>query len=138
MSEIPPITPGPSQPSTSVEEPPSPRHLHIAPDEELISLAEAARHLPRIDGRKVAISTVWRWCRVGLRGVHLEYVRVGRKICTSREALLRFFAALAEKDQQLDPSRLAGPQFANRPPMTSRRRQRALEQVDQILERARI
>ena len=53
-------------------------HRRIGPDEQLISLTEATRHLPRVDGKKVCVCTLWRWCRLGLRGVFLEYVRVGR------------------------------------------------------------
>jgi hypothetical protein len=33
----------------------------LGPDEGLITLAQAARHLPKIDGKKVAIPTIWRW-----------------------------------------------------------------------------
>ena len=50
----------------------------VGEGDELITLAEAARRLPRIDGRKVCDVTLWRWARRGLRGVRLEYVRVGR------------------------------------------------------------
>ncbi|MGB2821990.1 MAG: DUF1580 domain-containing protein [Phycisphaerae bacterium] len=48
----------------------------ISPDEKLITLTEAARHLPKVDGKKVSVCTLWRWCRKGLRGAFLEYVRV--------------------------------------------------------------
>ena len=34
----------------------------IGPDEELITLAEATNLLPPIDGKKVAVCTLW-WCR---------------------------------------------------------------------------
>ncbi len=56
-------------------------------NERLLSLTEASKVLPRIGGRKPAVSTLWRWRRKGLRGVCLEYLRVGRRIVTSREAL---------------------------------------------------
>jgi len=109
----------------------------IGPDEELLSLAAAARRLPKIDGREIAIPTLWRWCRRGLRGARLEYVRVGRKICTTREALLRFFAELSELDQRTPPP--GRPAFlAGRKPVTSKQRLRALAEADEILERARI
>ncbi len=110
----------------------------IGPDEQLIGLAEAARHLPRVDGRKVAIGTVWRWCRRGLRGVFLEYVRVGRKVCTTRQAMLRFFSDLADLDDRVDPARCVKPTFIKRTPITSRRRQQALAEADRVLERAGI
>jgi hypothetical protein len=33
----------------------------IGPHEELITLTEATRHLPKVDGKKVSIRTLWRW-----------------------------------------------------------------------------
>ena len=109
----------------------------IGPDEELLSLAAAARRLPKIDGREIAIPTLWRWCRRGLRGARLEYVRVGRKICTTHEALMRFFAELSALDRQTPPP--GRPAFlAGRKPVTSKQRLRALAEADEIRERARI
>ncbi|HOD84224.1 MAG TPA: DUF1580 domain-containing protein [Phycisphaerae bacterium] len=110
----------------------------IGPDEDLITLTEATKHLPKVDGRKVAICTLWRWCRVGLRGVFLEYVRVGRKICTTRQALLRFFSALADQDSRFAPDTRSRPRHANRRPLTSRQRQHVLAEADAILQRAGI
>ncbi|MCG3181424.1 MAG: hypothetical protein BIFFINMI_03817 [Phycisphaerae bacterium] len=107
----------------------------IGPDEELISLNQAARRLPRVDGRKVAISTLWRWCRAGLRGVRLEYARVGRKICTSHQALTRFMSQVAAVDDDNPPAFVRG---AARRRITSKRRLRALQQADEVLARAGI
>ena len=76
----------------------------IGPDEQLITLAEATKHLPKVDGKKVSVCTLWRWCRRGLRGAFLEYVRVGREICTTREARLRFFTGLADLDDRIAPA----------------------------------
>jgi len=73
----------------------------IGPDERLMTLTEATGLLPRIDGKKVAVCTLWRWCRKGLRGKYLDYVRVGRRICTTRQALLRFFTDLADLDERV-------------------------------------
>jgi hypothetical protein len=78
--------------------------MAIDPNEEiLLSLTEATKVLPHVKGKRPARSTLWRWCRKGLQGVHLEYVRVGRDIATSREALGRFFVALAAADRPLGP-----------------------------------
>jgi len=110
----------------------------IEPDEELIGLTEATRHLPKVDGKKVCVCTLWRWCRLGLRGVFLEYVRVGRKICTTREALLRFFSELADLDDRIPPVAGSRPPGLKRLPLTSRQRQRALAEADAVLERAGI
>lgn len=73
--------------------------------EDLLGLTEATKVIPKINKNRIARSTLWRWCRKGLRGVHLDYVRVGRDIATSREALNRFFVALAETDPPLDNPR---------------------------------
>lgn len=110
----------------------------IGPDEQLITLTEATRHLPKVDRKKIAVCTLWRWCRIGLRGVFLEYVRVGRRICTTREALLRFFAELADLDERIAPGTCPAPPLLKRRPITSRQRQRALAEADAILERAGI
>lgn len=67
--------------------------------ESLVSLSQAAKLLPTPDGRPPHCSTIWRWCRKGIKSVHLEYVRVGHRVCTSPEALSRFFNALAAADQ---------------------------------------
>lgn len=63
--------------------------------EEVLSLTDAAKLLPRRRrGKKPHSSTLYRWATVGLRGVTLETLRVGGTLCTSREALQRFFVAL--------------------------------------------
>ena len=67
-------------------------------DDHYITLSEAGRQLP---GRPHA-STLWRWCRVGIRGVRLPYLRVGRRIVVSRAALDEFARSLAELDAAPD------------------------------------
>ena len=101
--------------------------------EELLSLTQATKVMPQIKGKRPAISTLWRWCRKGLNGVCLEYVRVGRKIATSREALNRFFNALAETDE-----RMVSPPRPQRPAIrsTSRSRQRAIDEAERICHEA--
>ena len=102
-------------------------------NETVLSLTEATKVLPRLNGKRPSISTLWRWCRKGLRGVHLEYIRLGRSIATSEEALNRFFEALAETDEVPDEDRPATPQ---RKQPSSSRRQASLDAADKVLERA--
>lgn len=65
--------------------------------EQLLTLPEAARAVPPVGGKRPHTSTLFRWTRKGVRGgVKLECVRIGRKLCTSREALDRFFHAVTE------------------------------------------
>jgi hypothetical protein len=105
--------------------------------ENVISLAEAARTLPRVHGKRPAISTLWRWCRKGLNGVQLEYVRVGRNIGTTIEALNRFFSALADADvPPTSPPELLKSNL--RATTTSRTRERSLAEADRILAEAGI
>ena len=103
--------------------------------ETVVSLTEATKILPKINGKRPAISTLWRWCRKGLRGTQLEYVRIGRNIATSREALNRFFTALAEADEPVDGNRSAPRQ---RTKIDSRQQRASLEAADRVLERAGI
>jgi hypothetical protein len=56
----------------------------------------------RREGKRLHVSTCHRWCSPGLHGIRLEFVRVGGQRVTSEEALVRFFARLA--DRSLPPS----------------------------------
>jgi hypothetical protein len=63
----------------------------------LLSLTEAARTIPPIDGKRPHPSTVFRWMTDGIRGgIRLEHARIGRRICTTEAAIERFMNALAE------------------------------------------
>jgi hypothetical protein len=66
--------------------------------ETLISLAEAAKMLPRRrKGRKAHVSTLFRWTTAGVRGIRLESIQCGGSRCTSKEALQRFYEALSQR-----------------------------------------
>ncbi len=68
--------------------------------EQMLSLAQAARRLPTLRGRKSPHpATLFRWATAGRKGrngaiVRLEIWRVGGTNCTSIEALTRFFDRL--------------------------------------------
>jgi hypothetical protein len=73
--------------------------LAISLSEDIRSLTNATKLLPSRRGdRPPHVSCLFRWAKHGLRGVRLETIRVGGTLCTSREALERFFARLAELD----------------------------------------
>ena len=79
-------------------------------NEHLLTLSEAAEQLPRLRrGRKIHISTLYRWISTGVKGIQLEAGKLGRTLVTSTEALQRFFDRLSEADGtvQLGPSRLS-------------------------------
>jgi len=77
-------------------------------NEDIVSLTEATKVIPPLDGRRMHPATVWRHCRRGLprRGgrVFLEYARVGNRIITSKQALNRFYNSLAAADRAEDAS----------------------------------
>ena len=59
-------------------------------NETPITLSHAAKLLPKFHGKHPHTSTLWRWATVGLDGHKLESTKVGKRICTSIEALDRF------------------------------------------------
>ena len=103
--------------------------------EEVLSLTDAAKALPPVDGRRPHVSTIWRWCRRGVRGVHLEHARIGHRVVTSQQALSRFAQRLAETDADppAQPVRQAGIR-----PRTERQRQRDVARAKRALDRAGI
>jgi hypothetical protein len=111
--------------------------MSISKNEQLITLVEATKMLPRVGGKRINVSTLWRWCKKGLRGCNLEYVRVGQKIATSSEALNRFFILLADADKAKQISGdVHWPQKHRRP--TDKARQRSIEEANNVLVRAGI
>ena len=64
--------------------------------DDKITLTAAAKRVP---GRPHP-STLWRWCRRGIRGVRLRYLKVGRCIYTTAADLEQFFTAVTEADQR--------------------------------------
>jgi hypothetical protein len=103
-------------------------------NETLVTLTEAAKLLPRISQNKVHVSTLWRWCHIGLWGVYLEYLYVGGRITTSLEALQRFFIALTENSHRTKKSSC----LKNRRHLSDAARQRSIDEANAILVRAGI
>jgi hypothetical protein len=65
--------------------------------EDVIPLGQVPADIPsRQPGKRVNVSTVWRWAMHGCRGVRLETVVIGGGRFTSREAIQRFAERLSE------------------------------------------
>jgi hypothetical protein len=63
--------------------------------EELLTVAQAARFVPRLRGRRTSPSTLIRWIIHGKRGVYLDGIQMtGKTWWTSAAAIARFTAAL--------------------------------------------
>ena len=103
----------------------------------LLTLSQAARILPRHNGRRIHTSTLWRWCRKGCHGVRLPYFRVGRSIMVTEEGLHRFFAELAKVDETADSSTFRLSRRRRRR-QTNCQRQRAIQESEAVLRRAKI
>jgi hypothetical protein len=75
--------------------------------EPLIPLAQvpAQPFVPRRrGGKRLNVSTVFRWVQQGLAGVRLEAIRFGGTLCTSKGALLEFFRRITPaSDMSLSP-----------------------------------
>lgn len=83
--------------------------------EGLVSLAEATkwREWPRRRaGKRPHISCLLRWVKDGSHGVHLEAVKCGGTLCTSKPAVGRFLKRLSELDGLPSPPRSKGPDRA--------------------------
>jgi Protein of unknown function (DUF1580) len=96
--------------------------------EQLVSLAQVSklRFIPhRRGGKRLHISTVFRWAQKGLRGIQLETLQFGGTRVTSVEALQRFFDRLSKPGRSV-PSR------------TSKARQHAIEGAKRELAEAGI
>ena len=104
---------------------------HDLTRETLLTLAQAARLFPPARlGRPVNASTIWRWCRKGVRVegigiVRLECVRVSGRWLTSEEAISRFVAKQTpSKEQPTAPPRSPG--------QRRRASERAARELDRI------
>jgi len=104
----------------------------------LMTLSEASKELPKFNGKRIHVSTLWRWCRKGIRGVCLEYVKVGRKVMVSPEGLNRFFTALAQADAEQTQKNAVGSHRRKQRPCSHATRQRAKQEADAILKKAKI
>lgn len=100
--------------------------------ESSLTLSEAAA-LPGAPDR----SSLWRWittgvkCRGGQR-IHLEAVKLGGKLITSRQAIEAFASELAENDRRYYLTRKAATINPERTP-SERQQERANEAAEQRL-----
>ena len=65
--------------------------------EDVLTLAQARYELYQITGKRPDKATMTRWIHRGVGGTHLEAIRVGCQLLTSRQALTRFIEARTAK-----------------------------------------
>lgn len=88
--------------------------------ENLRLLSEAAARIPT----RPNVSTVWRWHKKGIKGIHLETIKIGGTIYTSDEAIERFLERINE------------PAAPAPRPRTRREEKAAVARAERILKRA--
>jgi hypothetical protein len=106
-----------------------PEELALLENEGLTMTAAAALLPGRTPGKRLCVSTVWRWCTKGLRnGVRLRSVLIGGQRLTTRRWLQEFIQAMSEARERAGPD----------PPVirTPRQRQSASERAAEELEAA--
>jgi hypothetical protein len=98
--------------------------------ETLLTPDEARRQIPGRQGKKLDLCTLYRWMQRGRKGVRLEYVCIGGKQFTSKEALARYFQRLteAEENRKATAAKEAGRPIAPFPAGSSAARQEAARQ----------
>ena len=74
---------------------------------DILTLSQAARIVPALGGHHVHPSTLWRWCRIGVkarngRRVKLRHGRLGRRVVIPREALDEFETGFEIEREQPD------------------------------------
>ena len=105
--------------------------------EKLVTLNQAVKLLPRVGGKQIHVSTLWRWCKKGLKGINLEYIRAGSKIITSREAIQRFFDVMTQLDETQQQS-FYKPKHLKKKTRSEKSRQREIENARAVLVKAKI
>ena len=108
-------------------------------NETVLSLSDATRAVPKLNGKRPAISTIWRWCVRGIvardgQRIRLEHGRLGRRVITSREAMARFSERLA--DAHGFECATGGEPTPTTSPRTDEQRQRDMAQAEQELSAA--
>src|SRR5262249_40162601 len=85
-------------------------------EEDILTFDQAREECTRLrGGRRLAKSTIWRWCKVGVKGIRLEVVYCGGQRLTSKQALARFFQLLANLRQSGDSTPVQAPQRGRTP-----------------------
>lgn len=63
--------------------------------EDVVTLTEAADLIGEATGQRPDRTTVYRWIMRGINGQRLEGARIGNPFVTSKQALNRYFEAIA-------------------------------------------
>lgn len=99
-------------------------------ENQFLTLAQAAKRIPTSNGKGVSTQTMFRWVSQGCRGVRLESVRFGRRICVTPQALQDFAEKLATVWEQGRPQSPASNDCKHTRPRTAAQRERAVKAAE--------
>ena len=102
--------------------------FHDLPNDKPMSLSSAARHLGNLTGRSPHVSTLWRWCLKGCRGVRLESICIGGKRFVTASAIRRFIEESTTRQTPPTPPDAAVPPTPA--PHVVRHNQRRREEIE--------
>lgn len=102
-----------------------------------MTLAEVAKYVGNGEKRP-HISSVWRWCRIGVKGKKLEYLRMGNRILVRPESVDIFGKELAKLDQEtpllsVPTPRTTPPAKRGRKPRSPEARARSIKAAEERL-----
>jgi hypothetical protein len=97
--------------------------------EKLITLPQAAAMLPRKRGKRVHVSTIYRWMNGGVKGVRLEYCEYGGTRYTSVPAMRRFSQRIAQRKVQSGAAIVSSPRSSKRAGQDNARAKKALQHM---------
>lgn len=100
--------------------------IDINQDHLLTPAQAASLRPPGRRGRPTHLSTIYRWMKIGVRGVRLESVRLGGCTYTSREAIQQFAEQLTRTNTLVTSQGVA---------ISSARRRREHERAGRLLDR---
>ncbi len=95
-----------------------PRALEHLANDRPMSLPDAAAYLGRITGQKPHVSTLWRWCLKGCKGVKLDSICIGGKRFVTAAAIDYFIDASTNRQNDPRGASAASPP-ASSPPVSS-------------------
>lgn len=80
-------------------------------EDQPLSIPDAAEFLGKLTGQKPHVSTLWRWCLKGCKGVKLESICIGGKRFVTAAAIEKFVEAstTARAGRPEPPSATAAP-----------------------------
>lgn len=103
-------------------------NLQNLAEERLMNLPDAATYIGKLTGQKPHLSTLWRWCLKGCKGVMLDSICIGSKRFVTVSAIERFIEARSRSESPTVATVAAVPPSAE--PRVTRHLARRREEIE--------